>query len=126
MAEEIGEEGAARQGGSVRAHMAALPVSRHRRFFQAAPLWPSLMHWHWPPCPLATMCSIVELCCARPALLRQFEGQHLSNLLWGLCRSGFKPRPAFLRALAQVRASMGRKGRHVGGAAKGSSAHCYM
>ena len=34
---------------------------------------------------------IVMLCLQRPSLLRQFEGQHLANLLWGLTRSGFRP-----------------------------------
>lgn len=42
------------------------------------------------------------LCLQRRSLLRQFEGQHLANLLWGLTRSGFKPLPDFLQLLAQV------------------------
>lgn len=42
------------------------------------------------------------LCLQRPSLLRQFEGQHLANLLWGLTRSGFRPLPAFLELMAQV------------------------
>ncbi len=45
---------------------------------------------------------IVMLCLQRPSLLRQFEGQHLANLLWGLTRSGFRPLPAFLDLMAQV------------------------
>lgn len=48
------------------------------------------------------MSRIVRLCGERPALLRQFEGQHLANLLWGLCRAGFRPHPAFLQHVAKV------------------------
>lgn len=44
----------------------------------------------------------MSLCRHRPGLLRQFEGQHLANLLWGLCRAGFHPPHAFLLTLAKV------------------------
>jgi hypothetical protein len=44
----------------------------------------------------------VCLCRQRPGLLRQFEGQHLANLLWGLCRAGFRPEEYFLAQLAQA------------------------
>lgn len=52
--------------------------------------------------PALPPCRIVLLCVERPSLLRQFEGQHLANLLWGLTRCGFRPLPAFLDLLAQV------------------------
>ena len=54
-----------------------------------------------PPCPHSA-CSIVALCRDRPGLLRQFEGQNISNLLWGFCRAGFRPDGSFLQDIAEV------------------------
>jgi hypothetical protein len=63
------------------------------------------------PCAVLARCCdlvppacrrIVGLLCDQPGLLRQFEGQHLSNLLWGLCRAGFRPPTPFLQAAARV------------------------
>lgn len=48
-------------------------------------------------------CRMVRLLLERPTLLRQFEGQHLANLLWGLCRAGFRPVEPFLLAIAKAR-----------------------
>ncbi|KAL4430994.1 hypothetical protein ABPG75_006250 [Micractinium tetrahymenae] len=45
--------------------------------------------------------SIVALCRERPGLLRQFEGQNISNLLWGFCRAGFCPDDSFLQDIAE-------------------------
>ena len=63
------------------------------------------------PCPApprpAPPRRIVRLCSERPVLLRQFEGQHLANLLWGLCRAGFKPPLEFLELMARVRGGCG-------------------
>ena len=51
----------------------------------------------------------MHLCEDSPALLRQFEGQNIANLLWGYCTTGFNPSASFLRALAKVRHWMGAK-----------------